>query len=213
MTAASPARRTRLLIAVGVGQALLGALAVVAMLALTGLGVGGLWLWQSETLSGTAPPRVQQFAIDGGPPPSPFPPSATEAAARRGIEFVLGYDGVLATDVLVIDLVGVGQAARRMDLIAALLDVAEYHRDRRFARVLLARNGNRRFQLTGDYFAELGGVRQTDVNPLILLRSIPGNARDMDGGSPYPPARATNVMEAVAELERSNDFVDRWLAP
>ncbi|MCC7542327.1 MAG: hypothetical protein IT379_39280 [Deltaproteobacteria bacterium] len=177
------------------------------------VGIGGLRLWQSESLSGTAPPRLQHLVVDGGPPPSPFPPSATEAAARRGVEFALSYDSVLATDVVVIDIVRVAPTTRRMDVIAALLDVAEYLRGRRFARVLLARGGARRFELTGEYFAELGGVRQREVNPMFLLRSIPGHARDMDGGTPYPPARATNLMGAVAEMERANDFVDRWVAP
>lgn len=189
------------------------ALAAVVVLVVTGVGLGSFFLWQSESLSGTAPSRLQHLVVDGGPPPAPFPPSATEAAARRGVEFALSYDSLLATDVLVIDLVRVAPTTRRMDVIAALLDVAEYQRGRRFARVLLARSGARRFVLTGDYFAELGGVRQTDMNPMLLLRSIPGNARDMDGGAPYPPARATNIMGAVAELERSNEFIDRWLAP
>jgi len=119
------------------------------------------------------------------------------------------YDGWFDVHTLVFDVDDVTGEASRMDVLRTFLEYAEAMKDRRFKTVILACRGNRKFQMDGAYFQQLG-IEFSTQNPMYTIRTLPINVTAMDGSHPYEEYEGGIFAVLSKELEQFGDFSDRW---
>lgn len=136
--------------------------------------------------------------------------SAELAAKAQGFQVEIYRPGWFGEDELVYDIVGIDNAARRVDAIHAFVAAAERLQDQQFFHVVLANEGKRRFKLAGPYVRRLGKERSFQ-NSVYTVRTFPQNVQRMDGTRPWPEVRGGLLGVVRAEMENVNPFLDEWL--
>lgn len=160
-----------------------GALALLA---------GSLWLWNYEAVAG---PVGDLLALD------PRNPPGTMSA------HFMGYVDPNSLD---LDLKDSSSAISCADLMRMLFVAAEAMRTRPFDRVLLARNGEGKFWLSGGYFGELGVQYLAGQNPVYLMRTLPQNVQTKDGGPAYPTWTGGVIGVLGKQMDDLNSFCRSW---
>jgi len=110
---------------------------------------------------------------------------------------------------IVFDVREVSAGASRVDIVRVLLQFAAKVKDHRFERVYLAYQGERRFQLDGEYFHTLGNEYGSQ-NPMFTLRTLPENVRDLKGENVYGSWTGGILGVLGKQMDDLNEFVDRW---
>jgi hypothetical protein len=119
------------------------------------------------------------------------------------------FEGLLNVHVLVFDVDEVSGNATRMDVLRTFLQYAEAMKDQRFQKVVLACRGNKRFEMDGLYFQQLGKEFVVQ-NPFYTIRTLPINVTAMDGSHPYSEYEGGVLGVLSKEMEQFADFSDRW---
>jgi hypothetical protein len=115
----------------------------------------------------------------------------------------------LDAQTLVFDIDGVSGEASRLDVLRVFLQYAEAMDRQQYKTVVLACRGNRKFEMDGRYFQQLGSEYNTQ-NPMYTIRTLPFNLRAMDGSHPYTEYDGGIFAVLTAEMKQFADFSDRW---
>lgn len=166
-------------------------LGILTVLLLVGASIVGIWLYNSIV----ANKPLQRILVND-------PRNAVVMEHAK-------FDGWLNVHVLIFDVEGVSGKATRMDVLRTFLQYAEAMKDQRFQKVVLACRGNKRFEMDGSYFQQLGREFH-DQNPLYTMRTLPINVTTMDGSHPYSEYEGGVLGVLSKEMEQFVDFSDRW---
>lgn len=164
------------------------ALIAVGLVAATAAGVA--WWWHQQR---------QEVA-----------PAAVGAAATQGCHVRIYRAGWFGADELVYDLVATDGGTRRVDAIHAFVAAAEQLQGTEFRHVVLARGGQPRFRLEGEYVRQLGRERAFQ-NSVYTVRTFPEHVRRLDGSAPWPPVHGGLLGVLGVQMENVNSFLDEWL--
>jgi hypothetical protein len=115
----------------------------------------------------------------------------------------------LVPGTLVIDLRQLSGEAANIDIMRALLQSAEAHKDAKFERVILAYKGSSKFYLEGDYFQTLGKEYATQ-NPGYTLRTFPENVKKLDGTAAYGSWSGGMLGVLARQMEDLAEFSKAW---
>lgn len=156
----------------------------------------GLWVWNTFTVdrwvkaAQADDPRNTSFEIDG-----------------RYRYYVL--PGTLVLDLTEIDPGGTSPAGLWRGLFQIAARAAE--KDRRFDRVVLARDREPVFLIRGEDFYELGAERTLGQNPVYQIRTLPGMLYRPDGEGAF--GRWTGGMLGVLkeQMEDVNEAASHWI--
>ena len=110
---------------------------------------------------------------------------------------------------LVIDLRKLSGESSQIDVMRALLQSAEAHKDSKFDRVVLAYHGSSKFFLEGEYFQTLGKEYETQ-NPAYTLRTFPENVKKMDGTAAYGTWTGGMLGVLGRQMEDLSEFSKVW---
>ncbi|MEM8933141.1 MAG: hypothetical protein AAGE94_18280, partial [Acidobacteriota bacterium] len=130
---------------------------------------------------------------------------------NRGLEYRAYFKNYVDSDILVINLVAFDGDKAPVDILRSLLQVAERIESRRFESVELARRGETRFVLSGDYFQRLG-VEYGEQNPVYTMRTLPENLMLPDGNAAF--SRWTGGVLGVTskQMEDFQRFIRDWVS-
>jgi hypothetical protein len=115
----------------------------------------------------------------------------------------------LVPGTLVIDLRTLSGEVSQIDVMRALLQSAEAHKDAKFERVVLAYRGSSKFYLDGEYFQTLGKEYETQ-NPTYTLRTFPENVKKMDGTPAFGTWTGGMLGVLGRQMEDLGDFSKGW---
>ena len=116
--------------------------------------------------------------------------------------------GVMPSSI-VVDLRRVGDDVTTMDVVRALLQTAEAHKDKEFNQIVLAYKGEGRFLLDGTYYRKLGREYETQ-NPMYTLRTLPENVHKLDGSAAYGTWTGGWLGVLSKQMEDLNQFAKDW---
>jgi len=166
-------------------------LALAGFVLVAGSLVGGVWLYNENTLQ------------------KPLEKVLLANAQNEVIKVDVHYDGWIDTHTVVFDLTDISGNTRELDVLRVLLQYAQEQKDNRFGKVILAAFGQKKFFLTGDYFQQLGREYRTQ-NPIYTMRTFANHVSTLDGEKPFPEVNNGGLMGFGEELEQFNDFSKRW---
>jgi hypothetical protein len=161
-------------------------LALLGLILLTGLAVGGVWMYNETTLR---KPLHRILIAD---------PRDHVVGAKAY------FDGWIDTRSAVFDLTDVDQASQ-LDVFRVLLQYANEQQGHRYERIILAAYGKKKFIVPGEYFQQLGQEFDT-VDPLYTICTFSHHVSTMDGAKAFPETSS----EPEEEIERFTDFNKRW---
>lgn len=110
---------------------------------------------------------------------------------------------------LVIDLRKLSGESSQIDVMRALLQSAEAHKESKFERVVLAYHGSSKFFMEGEYFQTLGKEYETQ-NPAYTLRTFPENVKKMDGTAAYGTLSGGMLGVLARQMEDLTEFSKAW---
>lgn len=119
------------------------------------------------------------------------------------------YNYGVPGDSIVFDLRDLSLSGRPLDVTRVLLQFADRMKDRHFQTVYLAWQGERRFQLEGDYFHRIGQEYEFQ-NPVYTIRTLPENVEHLDGSHAYPNWTGGWLGVLNKQLNDSNQFNKDW---
>lgn len=110
---------------------------------------------------------------------------------------------------LVIDLRQLSGEVASIDVMRALLQSAEAHKDVKFDRVVLSYRGSSKFYLEGEYYQNLGKEYGTQ-NPAYTLRTFPEHVRKLDGTPAYGTWTGGMLGVLGRQMEDLAEFSKAW---
>jgi hypothetical protein len=110
---------------------------------------------------------------------------------------------------LVVDLRGFRDDAAMVDVMRALIQSAEAHKDSKFERIVLAYKGTSKFLLDGAYFQKVGQEYESQ-NPVYTLRTFPENVFKLDGSAAYGTWTGGMLGVLGKQMEDLNQFSKDW---
>jgi hypothetical protein len=158
---------------------------------LVGFGVFGVWLYNELVLQ-----KPLQQVIASNP---------KNQVLRAGAHF----DGYVNVNILVFDLKSINGEATQLDVLRVLLQYAKELQTRHFQKVVLSAFGQRKFEMSGDYFQQLG--REYDSqNPMYTIRTIAHHVNALDGSFPFPEYEGGLFAVLAKEMEQFTEMNKRW---
>lgn len=122
--------------------------------------------------------------------------------------WVYRENGVSLSNV-VFDLRHVGDEAAPADIFRTLFQAAEALKESELERVVLAHAGKKKFYLTGEHFAEIGGSFKGQ-NPMYLLRTLPEKVHKLDGSKAYGTWTGGLLAVVGKQMEDLSTFSKDW---
>jgi len=119
------------------------------------------------------------------------------------------FERWISRDTLVFDLTDVSGNAKEIDVFRIFLQYAQAIKGRRFARVILAHRGTKKFVLDGDYFQRLGQEYESQ-NPMYTIRTFPTHLTAMDGSKPFTEYVGGALGVLGKEMEQFTEFNELW---
>jgi hypothetical protein len=141
------------------------------------------------------------------------PVSKTLEADSRNSGFTLKarFLRYLQPSTLVLNLTTVDSAAP-VDLLRGLFQSADVlnRNGRTFEHVILAKEGQAIFSLSGKDFQQLGIEFGNGQNPVYLIRTLPEKLKNPDGSSAYGTWSGGLLGVLQKQMEDVNDATTRW---
>ncbi len=138
---------------------------------------------------------------------------AIEADSRNsGIELTGHFQYRVVSSTLVLDLRGPVSASPAA-VFRALFEVADaLHREERvFDEVLIARDGDAVFAMSGRDFDDIGRSFGASENPLYLLRTLPEKLRRPDGSRAFSEWEGGFLGVTTRQLEDVTKAASTWM--
>lgn len=110
---------------------------------------------------------------------------------------------------LVFDLKSVGSDKSPADVFRLFLQFSEKLKDRHFAKVVLAYNGNPKFHIKGEYFQQIGREYAAQ-NPVYTMRTFPENLYRPDGTQAFGQWTGGLLGVLQKQTEDFMEFHEQW---
>lgn len=120
------------------------------------------------------------------------------------------FDG-LDSHTLVFDLTDTAASASRLDVFQSFLQYAQAMKAQRFAKLILAYRGVKKFTLEGGYFQQLG-QEHAQESPVYIVRNFPPHLTAMDGSKPFSAYPGDLLENVTKEVGQFTEFSDKWYA-
>lgn len=167
--------------------------AIGAVTAVAGA-MGALWLWN--------------YAAVGAPVGDALAGDVRNPSGAM----VAHFAGYMDPSTLSLDLKADAAAVSCADISRMLFTSARAVGDRKFDRVLLARNGRPKFLLEGPYFSRIGLEYETGQNPVYLMRTLPENVFTLDSAPAYSTWTGGMIGVLGKQMDDLNHFCRDWTA-
>ncbi len=149
------------------------------------------------------------FAVNYFTLSRPLSATVKDDPRNAGIRVQAHYAYYLNPEVLIIDITGISDDSRPLDVFRLLLQYAEALQHTRFESVHLAARGQVKFVLTGEYFQVLGEEFGTQ-NPLYTARTFPEHIYSLDGERVFGVWTGGLLAVATRQMEDFVEFHERW---
>lgn len=130
---------------------------------------------------------------------------------NAGVSFEARYKEYFDKGTVVIDLMEIDGSKAPADFLRILLQFADRMQHQTFQSVELARRGETRFVMAGDYFQKLGQEYGTQ-NPVYTMRTLPENLLRPSGEEAFPRWTGGALGVLSKQTEDFSSFVSEWVA-
>lgn len=122
------------------------------------------------------------------------------------------WESFLSSQVIVVSFDGMSEPKSQADILRVLYQFASrISGENRFKVVKLARSGNVRFFIEGDYFRQIGLEYAGGQNPVYLMRTLPENIYGLDGKPAFGSWSGGMLGVLNRQMEDLNTFMKRWI--
>lgn len=128
---------------------------------------------------------------------------------NNGVSVSVHYDAYVNTSELIFDLRKVSGSNSQTDIFRVFLLCADMLREKEFESVVLAYKGERKFQIDGAYFRDLGVGYETD-NPVYTMRTFPENLYEMNGEAAFNTWTGGVIGVLQKQIEDFSAFSKKW---
>jgi hypothetical protein len=154
----------------------------------------GVWVWNFLTVS--SPVRAE-LSLD----------------SRNGEgALVAHYSGYVDPNNLVLDLRADEASVTCADMSRMLFAAAQALTNIQFHRIFLLRHGQPKFLLDGKFFNDLGVEYRLGQNPIYLMRTLPQNVLNKDGGPAFSTWTGGMLGVLGQQMNDLNRFCDAWIS-
>ena len=130
---------------------------------------------------------------------------------NAGIEMSAYWESMVSSNAIVISIDDIRQSKAPVDIVRVLYQFAsQMSGDSRFKIVKLARNGEVRFLLEGDYFRSIGREYAAGQNPVYLMRTLAQNVYQLDGKAAFGTWSGGMLAVVSRQMDDLNSFVIQW---